>query len=174
MKDAGMDYISTASWAMFFAVFIAMALYATRKRWEPFAREHIPLYNRLLPMTTHLRGRAGAGYLPGSVTTGALPLGTLLPISNQPPTSVSHAPGTFQQDVASGLTSDTFDLNSNVANGDGRGGLSDDSKAEIQAIMREMHVGFDEARSLYTSRVLERNGIGADGRPRDSRAVFFS
>ncbi|KAK9376126.1 uncharacterized protein V1513DRAFT_463212 [Lipomyces chichibuensis] len=174
MRDAGMDYISTASWFMFLVVFIVMGLYATRKRWELLAREHIPIYNRLVPLTTHLRGRAGAGYLPGNATTGVLPLGTLLPISNQPPSSVSQAPGTFQQDAASGLTSDTFDLRSNVANGDGRGGLSDDSKAEVQAIMREMHVGFDEARALYTRRVMERNGIGADGRPRDPRAVFFS
>ncbi|KAK9239102.1 hypothetical protein V1525DRAFT_438764 [Lipomyces kononenkoae] len=137
----------------------------------------------LVPLTTHLRGRAGAGYLPGNATTGALPLGTLLPISNQSPVSVSqyHAQQaggptttTFQDDAASGLTSDTFDLRSNVANGDARAGLSDDSKAEIQTIMREMHVGFDEARALYMRRAMERNGIGADGRPRDPRAVFFS
>ncbi|KAK9371187.1 hypothetical protein V1509DRAFT_559203 [Lipomyces kononenkoae] len=181
MRETRMDYLSAASWMMFFAVFTIMGLYATRKRWEPFAREHIPLYNSIVPLTTHLRGRAGAGYLPGNATTGALPLGTLLPISShQSPVSVSNVsqysvgPTTFQDDAASGLTSETFDLRSNVANGDVRAGLTDGSKAEIQTIMNEMHVGFDEARAMYTRRAMERNGIGADGRPKDPRAVFFS
>ncbi|KAK9450031.1 uncharacterized protein V1518DRAFT_243858 [Limtongia smithiae] len=166
------DYVTLATWAMFFSVFVVTALYATRKRWESFARSHISLYNYLVPMPTRMRGRAGAGYMPGNAQTGALPMPSSFPLASTMPSQ--NTGGGFQEDLESGLSSETFDLGMNVAAGDTRRGLADDSKLEIQRIMRESHVGFDEARVLYTARALERNGIGADGRPRDPRAVFFS
>jgi len=35
-------------------------------------------------------------------------------------------------------------------------------------------MGFDEARRVYMERMLEREGIGRDGRPRDPKFVSFS
>ncbi|KAK9455790.1 hypothetical protein V1511DRAFT_315941 [Dipodascopsis uninucleata] len=171
-----MEYFNMFSWAIFLAIFTATALYATRKKWEPFIREHVPLYDQLVGRHTNLRGRDGAGYLVGS-TNGALPTNvSLLPISATSDHSVY--PGlnsdTFQSDLANGLSSDTFSLRENISAGDSRAGLQDDSKAEIQTIMRELNIGFDDARAIYTRRVMELNGVGPDGRPQDPRAVFFS
>lgn len=193
---AATDYFSRTSWAVFFILFIVTAIYATRRRWgtslssslsmqtthtsaaEPLLRTNLPLYNRLFPAETNMLGRAGAGYLPGNATTGALPRSHLLPIdsrSSAPSStrlSASSSNATFQSDLESGLSSEMFDLNENAS--DSRGGLAEDSKLEIQNIMREQHIGFDEARAMYTARVLEQNNIDADGLPRDPRAVFFS
>ncbi|KAK9460209.1 uncharacterized protein V1516DRAFT_641048 [Lipomyces oligophaga] len=179
-----MDYSTMASWFVFFCVFIAVALYATRRQWESYARSNFPIYNRLVPISSRLRGRASAGYLPGNSATGDLPHASLLPISADSSslrstrfsTSSSGLTGstTFQDDLESGLSSDNFSLSSNIGSGDIRSGLEEDSKLEVQNIMHEQNVGFDEARAIYTTRVLERNNIGSDGLPRDPRAVFFS
>ncbi|KAK7207145.1 hypothetical protein BZA70DRAFT_270590 [Myxozyma melibiosi] len=177
------DYTTTASWALFFCLFVATAVYATRRRWEPTVRASFPLYNSIFPVRTNILGLAGAGYLPGNSATGALPRSHLLPISDTAShstastrlsTSSGGANSSFQSDLESGLSSEMFNLSDNAREGDSRGGLAEDSKLEIQNIMRECHVGFDEARAMYTARVLERNNIGADGLPRDPRAVFFS
>jgi len=83
-------------------------------------------------------------------------------------------PSSFSNDIESGFTSSDFDLSTNVAAGDSRGGLDQSAKREIQKIMRSRRVGFDEARRMYTEQRFERNGIGADGRPRDPKFVSFS
>lgn len=48
------------------------------------------------------------------------------------------------------------------------------AKREIQKIMRQRRVGFDEARRMYTEQRFAKNGIGADGRPKDPKFVSFS
>ncbi|KAK9476168.1 hypothetical protein V1514DRAFT_337771 [Lipomyces japonicus] len=170
------DYLTVLSWAVFVSIFTITALYATRKKWEPWARANLPIYSFFVPLQPHVRGRAGAGYLPGNSSTGALPRSSLLPTSSSSSSTSNNVPlSSFESDIASGLTSENFNLQTNnLALGDSRQGLAEDSKLEIQTIMREKHVGFDQARQIYTARVLERNNIGPDGRPRDPRAVFFS
>ena len=86
----------------------------------------------------------------------------------------SRLPSTFASDIESGLSSSTFDLSGNVASGDSRAGLDDSSKKEIQKIMRNRRVGFDEARRIYTEGQFANNNIGPDGRPRDPKFVSFS
>lgn len=81
----------------------------------------------------------------------------------------------FRDDLESGLTSDYFDLNENISAGDSRAGLDQVSKKAIQKIMkRNRGMTFDEARAKYTKERFRDNGIGADGRPTDPKAVFFS
>jgi len=86
----------------------------------------------------------------------------------------SRLPSTFAGDIEAGLSSSAFDLSGNVAGGDSRAGLDDASKKEIQKIMRNRRVGFDEARRIYTEGRFAKNGIGPDGRPRDPKFVSFS
>jgi len=94
-----------------------------------------------------------------------------LPFSNS--TLYSRLPS-FSSDIESGLSSSTFDLSANVDANDSRAGLDDASKKEIQKIMRNRRVGFDEARRIYTEGRFAKNGIGPDGRPRDPKFVSFS
>jgi len=86
----------------------------------------------------------------------------------------SRLPSSFASDIESGLSSSAFDLAGNVAAGDSRAGLDDSSKKEIQKIMRNRMVGFDEARRIYTEGRFAKNNIGSDGRPRDPKFVSFS
>ncbi|KAF2086820.1 hypothetical protein K490DRAFT_43006 [Saccharata proteae CBS 121410] len=86
----------------------------------------------------------------------------------------TRLPSSFASDIEAGLSSSTFSLAGNVAGGDSRAGLDDNSKREIQRIMKSQRVGFDEARRIYTERQFGRNGIGPDGRPRDPKFVSFS
>lgn len=44
----------------------------------------------------------------------------------------------------------------------------------MKKIMRKKKVGFDEARRLWVEDRFRREGIGADGRPRDPKFVSFS
>lgn len=76
--------------------------------------------------------------------------------------------------MENGFSSSTFDLAGNVASGDTRAGLDDSSKREIQKIMKNKRIGFDEARRIYTEGRFAKNGIGPDGRPRDPKFVSFS
>ncbi|KAG5363294.1 UPF0357 protein [Yarrowia sp. B02] len=83
--------------------------------------------------------------------------------------------GSFRDDLESGLTSDYFDLSENITSGDSRAGLDQVSKKAIQKIMkRNPGMTFDEARAKHTKERFRDNGIGADGRPTDPKAVFFS
>jgi hypothetical protein len=86
----------------------------------------------------------------------------------------SRLPSTFRGDIEAGLSSDTFDLSGNVAEGDSRAGLDDASKAEILSIMKRRRMKFDDARRVYMEQRFKANGIGADGRPRDPKFVSFS
>jgi short subunit dehydrogenase-like uncharacterized protein len=72
------------------------------------------------------------------------------------------------------VSSDAFSLHGNLAAGDTRAGLDDTAKKDILKIMKKQKVGFDEARQIQLERKLVKNGISADGRPTDPRAVFFS
>ncbi|OBT48344.1 hypothetical protein VE00_01166 [Pseudogymnoascus sp. WSF 3629] len=87
-------------------------------------------------------------------------------------------PTSFFADAESGLSSSTFDLSANISSLDSRSGLDDAAKTEIIGIMRggwfRRGMGFDEARRVYMERMLEREGIGRDGRPRDPKFVSFS
>jgi hypothetical protein len=58
--------------------------------------------------------------------------------------------------------------------GDERAGLDDRAKREVHNIMKRRGVGFDEARRLYMQDRFRREGIGADGLPRDPKFVSFS
>jgi len=86
----------------------------------------------------------------------------------------SRLPSSFQADIESGLSSSAFDLSGNVAVGDSRRGLDDASKREIQKIMKNRRVNFDEARRIHTEGRFAKNNIGPDGLPRDPKFVSFS
>jgi hypothetical protein len=86
----------------------------------------------------------------------------------------TRLPSSFASDIESGLSSSAFDLSANVTGGDSRAGLDDASKREIQKIMKNRRVGFDEARRIFTEARFAKNGIGPDGRPRDPKFVSFS
>jgi len=85
----------------------------------------------------------------------------------------SRLPSSFAGDIEAGLSSSAFDLTGNL-NGDSRAGLDDSSKKEIQKIMKNRRVNFDEARRIYTEGRFAKNNIGPDGRPRDPKFVSFS
>ncbi|TVY47187.1 UPF0357 protein [Lachnellula occidentalis] len=86
----------------------------------------------------------------------------------------SALPSSFSSDIEAGLSSSDFDLSGNVAAGDSRTGLDNASKKEIQKIMKNRRVNFDEARRIYTEARFAKNNIGPDGRPRDPKFVSFS
>ena len=83
-------------------------------------------------------------------------------------------PTTFQEEAEAGLHSSNFSLAENIEAGDSRQGLDHNAKQEIYAIMKSRKVNFDEARRLYIEGRFGREGIGADGRPLDRKAVMFS
>ncbi|KAF2811169.1 protein precursor [Mytilinidion resinicola] len=100
-----------------------------------------------------------------------------LPTINLPnpfPHLYQRLPSSFTGDIEAGLSSSSFNLSENVEAGDSRAGLDDKAKKEVQAIMTRQRVGFDEARRLWVQEGFRRNGIGADGRPRDPKFVSFS
>jgi len=82
--------------------------------------------------------------------------------------------GSFLNDIESGFSSDTFQLEDNITAGDTRAGLDNVAKTEIKRIMWNRRVNFDEARRLYMEGSFAKNGIGADGRPKDPKFVSFS
>lgn len=77
-------------------------------------------------------------------------------------------------DVESGFTSADFDLTGNVMEGDSRQGLDQKGKRDVQRIMKNRGIGFDEARKVYMEQRFKKAGIGADGLPRDPKLVTFS
>ena len=86
----------------------------------------------------------------------------------------TRLPSSFSNDIESGFSSSDFDLQANVAAGDSRAGLDQQAKREVQKIMKNKRVGFDEARRIYTEGRFAKNNIGPDGRPRDPKFVSFS
>ncbi|CAE6405498.1 unnamed protein product [Rhizoctonia solani] len=79
----------------------------------------------------------------------------------------------FEDQRDAGLTSAHFDIESlNIMAGDSRSGLDETGAAEVQRIMQEECVGFDEARLIRQKRYLAANGIDPNtGMPLDSKAV---
>lgn len=51
--------------------------------------------------------------------------------------------------------------------------MDDRGKAEVQRIMKERRVGFDDARRMWMEEKFRNQNIGKDGRPRDPKAVMF-
>jgi len=83
-------------------------------------------------------------------------------------------PSSFTADLEAGLSSSQFDIAANIADGDARGGLDQRAKQEVQRILKNRKVTFDEARRIYTEQRFAKNNIGPDGRPRDPKFVSFS
>ena len=86
----------------------------------------------------------------------------------------SRLPSSFMSDVESGFTSNDFDLSGNVMEGDSRAGLDQKGKRDVQRLMKNRGIGFDEARRVYMEQRFKKNDIGADGLPRDPKLVTFS
>ncbi|OBT99093.1 hypothetical protein VE01_02362 [Pseudogymnoascus verrucosus] len=111
-------------------------------------------------------------------TAAILTRSSWLPLLTSLPTPRYIPLPSFLSDAESGLSSSTFDLSANINSLDSRSGLDDAAKTEIMGIMRgtwwRRGMGFDEARRVYMERMLEREGIGRDGRPRDPKFVSFS
>ena len=80
----------------------------------------------------------------------------------------------FHDDAEAGLHSSNFDLSDNIEAEDSRRGLDENAKREVYHIMKVRRVNFDEARRVWTEERFRREGIGADGRPLDRKAVVFS
>ncbi|CAG8473066.1 5370_t:CDS:2 [Gigaspora rosea] len=79
----------------------------------------------------------------------------------------------FQNDIEGGLTSESFDLRQNIADGDNRSGLED--AAEIKRIMEAEGLNFDQARLFRMQRKFKTNNIDPQtGVPRDPKLVTFS
>jgi Fungal protein of unknown function (DUF2015) len=85
----------------------------------------------------------------------------------------SPLPNSFREDVEAGLHSTNFDMTGNIEGGDSRSGLDDKSKAEVLRIMRRKRLNFDEARRVWLEERMRKQGIGADGLPRDPKLVTF-
>jgi len=80
----------------------------------------------------------------------------------------------FAGDAEAGMHSSTFNLAENIEASDSRAGLDENAKRDVYIIMKRRGVGFDEARRIYVEGIFGREGIGADGRPMDRKAVMFS
>ena len=81
---------------------------------------------------------------------------------------------TFAEDAEAGLHSSNFNLAENIEAGDSRRGLDERTKQEVYRIMKTRRVDFDEARRMHVEERFGREGIAADGRPLDRKAVMFS
>ena len=86
----------------------------------------------------------------------------------------SRVPTSFSGDAEAGLHSSNFNLSENIEAGDSRSGLDEGAKREVYIVMKRRGVNFDEARRLYIEERFGREGIAADGRPLDRKAVMFS
>lgn len=82
--------------------------------------------------------------------------------------------GSFEQDVRSGFSSNTFNLQTNVDDvSDTRAGLSESAKTAIKHLMDSKGLTFDAARLEYTKARMNDNDIDAEGVPRDPKLVRF-
>jgi len=132
-------------------------LYVTRDRWKPYAPP--------IPYIT----------APGSIPEPVY--NTTTYISNwfssfryvRLPTGA-----TFAEDAEAGFHSSNFNLAENIEAEDSRRGLDERAKGEVYRIMKQRRVTFDEARRMYMEERFGREGIAADGRPLDRKAVMFS
>lgn len=80
----------------------------------------------------------------------------------------------FEDDLEEGLSSNNFDIQSNIASNDTRKGLLEEAKQEIRVIMNDQGLSFDEARLSYLQQKLDKNGIDKNGMPLDPKTVTFS
>lgn len=146
------------SLTLFLLIFATLA-YSTRSFWVPLLPYSIADFN-LTNTLSSLRSQAYA-YTPLSTDS-----------SSHPDSSSS-----FEEDIESGLSSTSFDLSTNIMDGDARAGLDDEGKREVLKIMRgswcRPSCTFDEARQVQVERQLLRMGIGKDGMPRDPKLVSF-
>lgn len=84
----------------------------------------------------------------------------------------ARLPG-FQDDLDAGFSSNTFDINTNIANNDPRT-LDENAKEAIRKLMLEHNLTFDEARLRYFRDHMSANGVGPNGVPMDPKTVTFS
>lgn len=80
----------------------------------------------------------------------------------------------FADDAEAGFHSSNFNLAENIEAEDSRRGLDEGAKREVYRIMQRRGVTFDEARRLVMEERFRREGVGADGRPLDGKAIMFS
>jgi len=139
----------------FFFLVTATALYATRSVWKPLA-----------PPIPYLTA-------PGHIPDWLYNIHDSLS-DRYARIRYSRLPTTFAGDAEAGLHSSTFNLAENIEASDSRAGLDENAKRDVYVIMKRRGVGFDEARRIYVEGVFGREGIGADGRPLDRKAVMFS
>ncbi|KAI0825785.1 hypothetical protein BC629DRAFT_1578414 [Irpex lacteus] len=78
---------------------------------------------------------------------------------------------TFESQANAGLTSESFDIEANIRDGDSRAGLDEQGTQEVLDIMRRERVNFDQARLIRQNQIFAANGIGPNGMPLDSKAV---
>jgi hypothetical protein len=78
---------------------------------------------------------------------------------------------TFSQQIGAGLSSNDFDIEANLRDGDSRSGLDERGTQEVLEIMRRERVNFDQARLIRQNRILAMNGIDPSGMPLDSKAI---
>ncbi|KIP02735.1 hypothetical protein PHLGIDRAFT_111715 [Phlebiopsis gigantea 11061_1 CR5-6] len=78
---------------------------------------------------------------------------------------------TFEEQASAGLTSESFDIEANIRDGDSRSGLDERSTQEVLEIMRRERVNFDQARLIRQNQIFAANGIGPSGLPLDAKAV---
>lgn len=82
--------------------------------------------------------------------------------------------GSFEDDLEAGLSSNNFDIASNISNSDSRKGLLEQAKLEIKEMMAAESISFDDARLKYLQQQLGENNVGPDGMPLDPKTVSFS
>jgi len=87
--------------------------------------------------------------------------------------SLSHYTplSTFADQAHAGMSSNAFDIEANIRDGDERAGLDERGTQEVMEIMRRQRVNFDQARLIRHNQILARNGVDASGMPLDSKAV---
>lgn len=139
----------------FLFLVVATVLYFTRTLWKPHA-----------PPIPYLTA-------PGPIPTWLYNLHDSLSDSYAR-IRYSAIPDNFAADAEAGLHSTTFNLAENIEASDSRAGLDENAKRDVYVIMKRRGVGFDEARRIYVEGVFGRQGVGADGRPMDRKAVMFS
>ncbi|KAK5121945.1 hypothetical protein LTR85_004517 [Meristemomyces frigidus] len=141
----------------FFLLVVATALYATRNAWRPYAP---PIPYITAPGTIPEPVYHVTHYVSNWLNSFRY---VRLPTSS-----------TFAEDAEAGLHSSNFNLAENIEAGDSRRGLDEDAKQEVYRIMKLRRVNFDEARRMFMEERFGREGIAADGRPLDRKAVMFS
>ncbi|SNX87113.1 uncharacterized protein MEPE_05823 [Melanopsichium pennsylvanicum] len=78
----------------------------------------------------------------------------------------------WNSNLENGLNSTLFDITANMDDGDTRTGLDPRGAQDVQTIMQEQGVSFDQARLIRHQQILVQNNIDPNtGMPLDSKAV---